>query len=476
MRTLVEMQGNLTIPEFLYKCKNDFKFWCNVVLADLFQIEYGGIKDFHLEWFNLIENNNRVVILAPSGFAKSTVLAVAYPLWIAFTKTNKQIMIVSKTLPQSLRLLEVMRVIIDSNELLGDLKPQNADKSWSKQILRTTTNCRIFVRPYSINIKGERVDYTILDEAASYDRPEIYLDYIVPRLNPNGRIVLISTPESPVDLMTRLNKSDYINRTYTAEYEINGERKALWEERFPLEKLDSLKMEMGENYYEKNFMCNPKAEEENAIFPFKIIESCLDEKRKLTFSTEGGSIYIGVDLAASSGPRADFDCFTVVERIGGFTVIKHGEVHKGWSIKSKTERINELASTFKENLVNIIVDQSNIGPAIIDDLRNLGLPVKPQDFHPTNRNMLLMNLKKELENKTLIIPFDQDDALTQTFTKKLILELVKFKEVTTDKTGQRLTVAKYISAGSHDDTVMALAMACYGASLEKPFIDLIAAA
>jgi hypothetical protein len=471
MITLKEIMGNMTMPEFLYECKNNFKFWCNVVLKDLFQEEYGGIQDFQLEWFEFIEKKNRVVILAPSGFAKSTVLAIAYPLWVAFTKTNKQIMIISKTLPQSLRILEIIRVTVDSNELLQELRPQNADKSWSKQVIRTTTNCRIFVRPYSINVKGERVDYVILDEAASYDRPEIYLDYIVPRLNPKGKIVLISTPESPVDLMARLNKPglDYIHRTYPAIVYVNGERKAIWPKRFSLEKLDALRIELGENYFEKNFMCNPKSEEENAIFTYKMIEDCFDSNRKFTFATEGGNIYFGVDLAASSGPRADYDCFIIVERIGGFILIRHGEVHKGWSLKSKVNRIIELAETFKENLINIVVDQSNIGQAIINDLRDVGLPVKAQDFHPTNRNQLLMNLKKVLENKTLIIPFNQDDANTQTFTKRLTLELIKFKEVTTDKGGTRLTASKYVSTGAHDDTVMALAMACIGAAFEQDY-------
>ena len=470
--------GDMTMPEFLYECKHNFKFWCNVVLKDLYLAEYGGIKEFQLEWFKFAEENNRVVILAPSGFSKSTLFNIAYPLWIAFTKKNKQIMIISKTLPQAIRQLEILRVTIENNELLQELRPQNADKSWSKQQVMTTTGCRIFVRPYSINVKGERTDYSILDEAASYDRPEIYLDYIVPRLNPKGKIILISTPESPVDLMARLNKPglDYLHRTYPAINIVKGERIALWPERFSIEKLDKLKLELGENYFEKNFMCNPKAEEENAIYTYAMIEDCFDNDRKFTFATEGGSIYIGVDLAVSAGPRADYDCFVVVENTGGFIVLRHAEFHKGWAIKSKVDRIAELAATFGDKLVSVIVDQSNIGAAVIQDLRDIGMPVRAQDFHPTNRNKLLMNLKKILEDKTLIIPFSQDDANTQIFTKRLALELVKFKEVTTDKTGTRLTQAKYVSTGSHDDTVMALAMACMGASFEKPFMDYIAVA
>jgi len=471
MITIKEMMGDLSMTEFLYKCKHDFQFWCNNVLRELYLEEYGGIKDFHLAWFEFIESNDRVVILAPSGFSKSTLFNIAYPLWLAFTKKNKQIMIISKTLPQAIRQLEILRITIDNNELLQELKPKNADKSWSKQQIRTSTMCRIFVRPYSINVKGERTDYTILDEAASYDRPEIYLDYIVPRLNPKGKIVLISTPESPVDLMARLDKPglNYVHRTYPAIVYENGKRKAIWPERFSLKKLDALKVELGENYFEKNFMCNPKAEEESAIFTYAMIEDCFDKDRKFSFATEDGNIYIGVDLAASSGPRADYDCYCVAELTGGHIILRHGEVHKGWSIKSKVNRIKELADVYGDKLVSIVVDQSNIGQAVIEDLRDLALPVKAQDFHPTNRNKLLMNLKKILEDKTLVIPFSQDDPITQTFASRLALELVKFKEVTTDKAGQRLTAAKYVSTGTHDDTVMGLAMACIGAATERPF-------
>ena len=466
-----QMMGEMNMTEFLYECKHNFKFWCNVVLQELYLAEYGGIKEFQLEWFNFVQENDRVVILAPSGFSKSTLFNIAYPLWIAFTQKNKQIMIISKTLPQAIRQLEILRTTIDNNELLQELRPKNADKSWSKQAVTTTTGCRIFVRPYSINVKGERTDYSILDEAASYDRPEIYLDYIVPRLNPKGKIVLISTPESPVDLMARLDKPglDYVHRTYPAVIMVNGERKAIWPERFPLAKLDKLKIELGENYYEKNFMCNPRAEEESAIYTYAMIEDCFDKDRKFTFAHEGGNVYMGVDLAVSAGPRADYDCFVVVELLGGFILLRHGEVHRGWSIRSKVDRIKELAQVYGDKLVSIVVDQSNIGQAVIDDLRDAALPVKGQDFHPTNRNKLLMNLKKVLEEKKLVIPFDQNDANTQKFVQTLILELVKFKEVTTDASGQRLTASKYISTGSHDDTVMGVAMACMGSASEQPF-------
>ena len=146
---------------------------------------------------------------------------------------------------------------------------------------------------------------------------------------------------------------------------------------------------------------------------------------------------------------------------------------KNWQFN----RIKELVDVYRERLINIVVDQSGIGSAVINELRDKGIMVTGQDFHPTKRNALLMNLKKILEQKTLVIPFNQDDANTQQFVTRLSLELVKFKEVTSDKTGVRLTTPKYVSTGSHDDTVMALAMACIGASFEQDTnLDCIASA
>ena len=475
MRELKAILGEDKLTDFLIKCKLDFKVWCERVIQDPDDHSKGlQIKPYHMEWFRLINKNPRVAILAPTGFGKSQILGIAYTLWLVFTNRNKQVLIISKSMPQSRKLLQKIRLAIENNELLMELKPENASAQWSSNVITTSTQCRVACRPFSMNIKGEHVDYIVLDEASSYIDVNIFFDYVVPRAAAkNGKIVLISTPESPRDLMAILAKTPgFIFRSYPAI--VNG--KSIWPERFPMTKLNKTKQEIGETYFEKNYMCNPRSEEENAIYSLKSIEDCYDLGRSLSFATEEGSIYIGIDLAIASGPRADFDCFVVVERKGGFVILRHGEVHRGWSIQSKIDRIKELSETFKKGLTSIIVDQSNIGVAIIDELRNAGLPVKPQDFHPTNRNKLLMNLKKLLDDKKLVLPYCKDDALTQTFVDRVTLELIKFKEVTTDKSGQRLTAPKYVSAGAHDDAAMGLAMACSGAASEQPFVDFIAVA
>jgi len=349
MISLSETIGEDDMVDFLLRCKIDFKFFCERVLGDVLEFnKFGGLQPYQLEWFYNIQNFNRVVIRAPSGFGKTTIMAVAYPIWLAFTKRNKQIMIVSKTIDQARRILEIIRHTIEEVELLHEIKPKNIHEAWSKQIINTSTQCRIFVRPYSINVKGERVDFMILDEAASYENTDIYFDYIVPRLNPKGKIAMISTPESTSDLMSLIEAKglDYFVKDYKAI--VNMKRKgdyasgqSIWAARFPVESLMKIHDEQGDQFFEKNFMCNTKAESEDSIFSLKSIMQGFDYARK--FDTKiGGQCFLACDFAISRGPKADFDAFVVLDKHDNYFIIKHIEIHKGMRIPVKVTRINEL--------------------------------------------------------------------------------------------------------------------------------------
>ena len=453
MKTLQSILGDYNIVDFLLRCKIDFKFFCERVLG----LE---IRPFHLEWFYLAQNTNRLAVLAPTGFGKTTILGVAYPLWIALNYRNKQILIISKSLPQSTRVLELIRNEIEENELLNDLKPKDANLSWSKQVITTTTKCKILCRPYSINIKGEHVDYIIMDEAASYEKPQIYFDYIVPRcVAKNGKIILISTPETPTDLMGMIKdrEIDYVFKTYPAIVK----NKSIWPSRFPLDKLNKLRKELGNEYFEKNYMCNVKAESEDSLFSKKAILECFDYNIGFSRSCEG-KVFIGCDFAISKGVTADYDAYVVVEKTDeGFYVIKHMEMHKGMLNPAKIRRIVQLKEEF--NPTRIIIDETNIGGVIIDDLRAHALPVKPQGFHPKERKKLLNILQNIIDSKRLVIPRSKDDLNAIKMTNLLFDQLIGFKKVESKVTGN----TNYVSTAQHDDLVMALAMAIKEAFYQK---------
>lgn len=447
---LEEMLGKYDMIEFLHRCKTDFKFFCNNVLKNIFFD--GGLQPYMLEWFNLIQKHNRLIIEAPRGFAKTTILGVAVPLWLVFTQRNKQIVVISASEGQAKRVLSLIKSTIEQNPLLIDLKPKDYRDTWSAKEIKTNTNCRLFCKPFTRSILGERLDYVLMDEANKYKDPELYFDFVVPTLNPGGKIVLISSSESGLQLINLIKEKEddvYVNKIYPAI--VDG--KSIWSCRFSIEDLENIEKDIGHQYFQKNFMCNPVSEGGRSIYTAKSIRLCSDKQTGFTSKTFGGDLFIGCDFAIASGATADFDAYVVIERIENRGIIKHAEVHKGWSVKSKVNRIQELVDIYHPQ--GVICDESSIGAAVIEELRIIGVPTIAQSFQSKARNQLLNNLKVLLDNGRLKIPRDPEDLQAKKFSDTLEAELLNIYE----KTSRITNVTHYESVGAHDDTVMALAMA-----------------
>ena len=54
----------------------------------------GAIPGFHREIFKMLYEEDRIVIAAPRGFAKSTIVSKLYPLHLALFKKRKDICII----------------------------------------------------------------------------------------------------------------------------------------------------------------------------------------------------------------------------------------------------------------------------------------------------------------------------------------------------------------------------------------------
>jgi len=464
MRTREEILDGMNIVDFLGRCKLDFKFFCERMLGIT---DYGGIHSYQLEWFYLIQNNNRIMIEAPSGFSKTTIVGVAYPLWILFNSNKKKILLISKTIPQAKdAMLSQIRSYIEDNEILKDLMPKDANLTWNQTQLRTTNDCVVTNRPYSVNIKSYRADYIILDEIDSYEDVNIYFDYVISRLNPGGKIIGISTPENEGRLLALIrarNLGEYVIRKYTAiiNCRVKGDYstgKSIWEEKFPLSYLLKLREELGEQFFEKNYMCNVRVGSEDSIFKLPHIMKGYDTSRKFTNIKEknDGFVILGADFAISGGPRADFDAYVIIEKVDNFYIIKHIEIWKGVPTPSKITRIEELIKEYNVDIV--AADESNIGHDAIDGLLTKGYYVVSYKFTGGDygeRKKTIVTLKNIIEAGKLIIPRHPDDVEAINITNELIAQLTGFVERKSEKTQHKLLD----STALHDDIAMALGMA-----------------
>lgn len=459
MRTREEVLQGMDMVEFLVKCRKDFKFFCERLLG---LTQYGGIQDFHMEWFHLMQKHDKVLIQAPSGFAKTTIFE-AYALWVAWNQQQKKIMILANTDARSKEIIQDLNNFVNENEIINDLKPKNYRDTWNKQELRTTTGCRIFCKPYTENMRGERVDFALLDEADSnaYNDKNIFTEHVLSRLNPNSKLVLISTPGGVRGLMSyikSINQGDYVFKKYRAivNCEVEGDLstgESIWKERFPLEELLKRKRAMGESSFRKVYMCDERAESEDSIFKMSYIMDCYDIHRKFETKPEAEEFrVIACDFAYASGPKADYDAYVVLEKKDNFFIIKHIETWKGVKTPVKVSRIQELNEQFQPHI--IICDESNIGNTVIDEMVSRGLSVVPQKFSSEKRKDLLMTLKNIIENQKLVIPRNSKDPDTIEKTNELTEQLLGFVKAQTESTKDRID-----SNAAHDDVAISLAMA-----------------
>lgn len=80
-------------------------------------------SSFHEELINILQDislnrNQRVAVAAPRGYAKSTIVNLAYPLWAICYEREKFIVIISDTIQQAARLLASIKSQLEKNPRL----------------------------------------------------------------------------------------------------------------------------------------------------------------------------------------------------------------------------------------------------------------------------------------------------------------------------------------------------------------------
>jgi len=467
MRTKEQILQGEDETAFLTSCFFDFeKFYTRVLGME--------VAPFHREWIQVLKKYKFIAISAPTGFGKTMLFGVGYPIWLSFFKPKSESLIVSNTVrSQSAEILETIKLTIETNEILRQLIPADMRTSWTKEKMIMTNFSKIQLCANSKSVRGHHPDYEFCDEVAVYDDHDVFWRDVVTRVdNKKGTLACVSTPVNTSDLLAQLmNKEGFFHKFYPAlidkegNADMNGE--SIWPSKFSKEYLlKEIKGKTSLSNFEKNYLCNPRAEAEDPIYTLASIEDSYDVSRSFSNQTEGGIVYIGCDFAVSSGPTADYDSYVVVEYLGDKIIIRHGERHRGLPLPIKFERLRELKRIYNPTM--FVMDPNNVGTSIIIQLTMEGFPVESQSFQSLARRKLLIDLKSAIDNKRLIIPRNLEHMETITFTDKLTEELIGFRDTTSVRTKSK----QLISTSAHDDTVMALAMACKGASmLSQSFED-----
>lgn len=180
---------------------------------------------------------------------------------------------------------------------------------------------------------------------------------------------------------------------------------------------------------------------------FRNIENCVYEEPYQ--ETPHSTYAFGIDIGRSN----DFTVVTVIDMATN-TVVEIDR-YTGIGFKIQEDRILALYNKYLPEL--IIVEINNFGWPMFEDLRAMGLPVRP--FNTTNKSkqIIIEQLALAFESKAITIPRNPI----------LLGELQAFEITQLPAGGFRYSASK----GGHDDCVMSLAFAYNAAYRSKAGID-----
>lgn len=291
--------------------------------------------ELHDEIVKLAENDKEtsVVIVAPRGFAKSTYVSLAFPLWRACEKLSKFILIVSDTAGQAEDFLREIVSELEENEELkeyygDDISPKKDIHGkfvkWTDRDIILKSGVRISARGADNKLRGLRTkqyrpDLIIVDDLENDQHVQTkeqrkklanwFNKALINTLDPDhGRLFIVGTIIHYDSLLKNLSKNEsYTTRFFKA---IKDDGTALWSTRWSLEKLAERKKKIGPHAFNSEFMNDPLDPESK---PFNEMwlkyfnkSDVVEIDGQYFYQGELLRILQGIDLAISSSTKADY--------------------------------------------------------------------------------------------------------------------------------------------------------------------------
>lgn len=220
---------------------------------------------------------NRLLFIAPRGFAKSTVCTVMFTLWLAAYGRKRDIFLVSSTIALAKEMLRKVRDEIEANpRLLQDFGPLRSDK-WTEEYVALTNGVRIMAKGRGFQIRGFRPDLIVCDdledEEVIYSKEQReklehwFLRTLLPTLKPNQDLVYVGTQLHQLSLIAKLErKEEFVSRRWQAL----TDGRSIWEDLWPTETLLRLRREMGEYAFLAEFQNQPISLQDQPVKPHMV--------------------------------------------------------------------------------------------------------------------------------------------------------------------------------------------------------------
>lgn len=300
--SLVELMGRDIVKFSEYVCKD---------------VVTGAIPEFHREMYDMALSSDRVLIAAPRGFSKSTILARIYPLWLVVYGLRRDILIISASEGLAIENLRYVKTAIETNVLLrylfGDMTSEKWRENHIELVLRDGRRVTVRAKGAGGQIRGFRPDCIILDDLETDDSVESeeqrkkLKDWVFKAclncLLPGGQMIVIGTILSQLSLLQDLLESpnEWNKRKYKA---VLDDGSSLWEEERPKEWLKARKAEIGSHRFSAEYLNDPMSDEDAPIKAEQI--------RYWRVLPNDLSAVITIDPAYSEDAKSDFKVAALV--------------------------------------------------------------------------------------------------------------------------------------------------------------------
>jgi len=465
--------------------KNDFTYFVKLVLKQ-------KLGEMHKEWIeDITKSNKHLCIISARGHFKTTIMSVAFPLWVMFREEEpKTFIIVSATQDQAGEIMGLIKKHIEENPILHSvLYPDSIHQTkWSESQIRTRKGHRVISSPLSDSIRGKHSNYTICDDILKaeistdiMDAKRVFYGTVFPTVHAKrGKHIVVGTPIAYTDLLHDLaTKETFKTLKYPAiKLGPDGSwKEPMFPEHFTLDQLREIYQTMPRHLWAREYLCEPLSDEVS-MFPSDLLRAArmayerskaiYDIPAKLPDGSPNPAYHeptrvLGCDIAVSESSQADWSVFTVLEKLEGQPVfireIRRQHLTSSMNVE-EIEKMNELY-----NFSRILVERTGVGWTVAEEVANSDKTrgvTTTFDTKKASKERILSRLEVMLRNNT--IPEKQDSGLAIPENDILLQELSSFGYKKEPRSG----VVTYASLGAHDDCIMSLAIALEAWELSLP--------
>ena len=384
-------------------------------------------------------NPNKYILFKASNQIGKSLLLGALAIYNVFDRDNVNVVIVSKSLPQSQFVLATIRHLLN-NSVFADTWRFDCGEQANTTILtfqrkKGKVINRIICAPCGEGLLGYPVHYLFLDEADFYENGKTFFWKVAyPRvLKTKGQIILFSNPNTEISrnssILWELWNGDLFKRKFTFNY-----LDAPWntKEQYEIDKRNS-PSHIFQSTHDGDFPI-----EGGAFFSHSEIRDMFNKDWTNTLPSSDKTIYVGVDL----GKMNDQTIISIgkpkkpankLDKYDDLDVKFLQEFPLKTPYDAIVNRLIEIKNHYKENYnVPVVIGFDATGQKTFGDLaRRMGLSALPIDFSKkeTNKTLLYNDFKLMAENRKMKIIYSRkcEKQLSELVFK--LTEMKKLKKV-----------------------------------------------